>query len=270
MDRTVATGTGFIGQYPPDVARVYERLKECPDELLLFMHHVPYTYVLHSGKTVIQHVYDSHYAAAAEAQRFPVRWEVLNGLIDQERYNAVLAQLTYQAGHAIVWRDAICSWFLRESGIADSQGRAGHFPGRTEAEAMKLDGYVVTDVAPWEDASGGKAIVCKTPRRACSASFTFSKVRGTYDIVVRYFDLNPGEAEFQVRLDRELLASWKADAHLPGWTLNGDSSTRYTISHVELRPGQVITIEGSPDQEDRAAIDYVELHGMIRSTGSPR
>jgi alpha-glucuronidase len=270
MDRTVATGTGFIGQYPPEVARVYEGLKECPDELLLFMHHLPYTYVLHSGKTVIQHVYDSHYAAAVEAQRFPLRWEVLNGLIDQERYNAVLAQLTYQAGHAIVWRDAICSWFLRESGIPDSQGRAGNFPGRTEAEAMKLDGYVVTDVTPWEDASGGKAIVCETPRRACSASFTFNKVGGTYDIVVQYFDVSPGEAEFQVRLDRELLASWKADAHLPGRTLNGDSSTRYTIPHVELRPGQVITIEGLPDQEDRAAIDYVELHGMIRSTGSPR
>ena len=67
MDRTVATGTGYIGQYPPELAAKYESLKTCPDELLLFMHHVPYTYVLHSGKTVMQHVYDSHYEGAAAA-----------------------------------------------------------------------------------------------------------------------------------------------------------------------------------------------------------
>jgi len=256
MDRTVATGTGFIGQYPPDVARMYESLKECPDALLLFMHHLPYTYVLHSGKTIIQHVYDSHYAAAAEAQRFPVRWQALHGLIDDDRYAAVLNKLTYQAGHAIVWRDAICNWFLRESGIPDAQGRAGHFPGRIEAEAMQLDGYAIKDVTPWEDASGGKAISCDPPRRACSASFTFNQAPGKYDIVIQYFDLNPADTEFRVSLDHQLLASWKSTSPSPWRTLNGDSSTRHTIPHIDLRPGQLITIEG-------LAIDYIELHAAV-------
>src|SRR5205085_3235486 len=64
MDRTVAAGTGFIGQYRPAVARVYESLKTCPDDLLLFLHHVPYTHKLHSGKTVIQYLYDAHYEGA--------------------------------------------------------------------------------------------------------------------------------------------------------------------------------------------------------------
>src|SRR5262249_19305800 len=36
MDRTVATGTGFIGQYHPEVARMYESLETSPDDLLLF------------------------------------------------------------------------------------------------------------------------------------------------------------------------------------------------------------------------------------------
>ena len=43
-------------------ADVYESLETCPDELLLFFHHVPYTHVLHSGSTVIQHIYDTHFA----------------------------------------------------------------------------------------------------------------------------------------------------------------------------------------------------------------
>ncbi len=71
MDRTVETGTGYIGQYSPPVAAIYESLKTCPDDLLLFMHHVPYTYVLHSGKTVIQHFYDTHYQGVDEVAALP-------------------------------------------------------------------------------------------------------------------------------------------------------------------------------------------------------
>src|SRR5580698_6128410 len=64
MDRTVATGTGYIGQYHAGVAALFESLATTPDELMLFFHHVPYTYVLHSGKTVIQHIYHTHYEGA--------------------------------------------------------------------------------------------------------------------------------------------------------------------------------------------------------------
>ena len=37
MDRTTKTGTGYIGQYSPEVAAMYESLERCPDQLLLFM-----------------------------------------------------------------------------------------------------------------------------------------------------------------------------------------------------------------------------------------
>ena len=69
MERTVAKGTGYIGQYRPAVAKLYESLEACPDDLLLFLHHVPYTYKLHSGKTVVQHLYDSHYESAESVAR---------------------------------------------------------------------------------------------------------------------------------------------------------------------------------------------------------
>jgi alpha-glucuronidase len=123
MDRTIATGTGYIGQYPPAVQKLYESLASCPDNLLLFFHHVPYTYVLHSGKTVIQHVYDSHYEGADRARDFIAQWQTLEGHVDDERYRDILARLQYQAEQAIVWRDAICNWIYRLSGIADDQGR---------------------------------------------------------------------------------------------------------------------------------------------------
>ena len=118
MDRTVATGTGYIGQYRPPWRGCTNRSTTCPDDLLLFMHHVPYTYVLHSGKTVIQSIYDSHYDGAERRRRdMCEEWKSLQGLVDDERYQEVLAQLEYQAGQADVWRDAVSNWFLRESAV---------------------------------------------------------------------------------------------------------------------------------------------------------
>jgi alpha-glucuronidase len=57
----------------------------------LFFHHVPYSYTLHSGKTVIQHVYDSHYDGADRVRDFVSQWQTLEGHIDEERYRGILA-----------------------------------------------------------------------------------------------------------------------------------------------------------------------------------
>jgi alpha-glucuronidase len=126
MDRTVATGTGYIGQYPPEVQKLYESLASCPDNLLLFFHHVPYSYVLHSGKIVIQHVYDSHYDGADQAHDLMAQWKTLEGHIDAERYGDILSRFQFQAMEAVRWRDTICAWVYQLSGIPDQKGRLGN------------------------------------------------------------------------------------------------------------------------------------------------
>jgi alpha-glucuronidase len=123
MDRTVATGTAYIGQYPPEVQQMYEPVAACPDNLLLFFHHVPYAYVLHSGKTVIQHVYDSHYDGAERSRDFIAEWKTLEGHVDPERYRDILARFEFQAGEAVKWRDAVSGWIYGLSGIPDQKGR---------------------------------------------------------------------------------------------------------------------------------------------------
>jgi alpha-glucuronidase len=258
MDRTIATGTGYVGQYSPADQKLYESVAATPDNLLLFFHHVPYSYKLHSGKTVIQYIYDSHYAGAEQVQDFVRRWQSLKGRVDQERYDEVLAMLEYQAGHAIVWRDAVCNWFLRESGIADALGRAGHFPNRVEAESMELKGYSPIDVTPWEDASGGKAVECNT-RDWCSASFKFSRPAGTYELDVEYFDQNNGLAKYRVLVGDQIVDQWTADDTLPNSKVGADTSTRRRIPGLALRRGDEIRIEGLPDGDERAAFDYVEI-----------
>jgi alpha-glucuronidase len=257
MDRTVATGTGYIGQYNAPVARKFESMDLCPDELLLFMHHVPYTHVLHSGKTVIQSIYDSHYDGAQTALAFVDEWESLRGHVDEERFQEVLRQLDYQAGQADVWRDAVSNWFRRESGIEDAKGRVGHHTGRVEAESMQLEGYSVVDVTPWEAASNGKAIACHTG--TCRAHFRFEGKAGEYTVRVQYFDQNNGSAHFRLLVADRVVDEWTASEHLPTTKLDGTSSMRRTVNHVTLRPGDEIRIEGSPDGGDMAAVDYLDV-----------
>jgi alpha-glucuronidase len=258
MDRSVATGTGFVGQYPPEVARVYQSLNTCPDNLLLFFHHVRYTHKLHSGQTVIQYIYDSHYKGAAEAAQLVAEWETLKSRVNPALYDDVHARLEYQAGHAIVWRDAIVQYFLKQSGIPDNKGRAGHYPGRLEAEDARLTGYKAIDVTPWEDASGGKAVTC-ADAKSCMAEWTWGRKAGRFDIAVQYFDLQGGAARFVFAVNGQPVASWTANATLPSRRPDGDNSTRYTVRDVELKPGDVLRVEGTADGNDPAALDYVEV-----------
>ena len=258
MDRTSATGTGFIGQYSPAVARIYESLATCPDDLLLFMHHVPYSYVLHSGKTVIQYLYDSHYEGAEAVEGFVREWKSLQGRVDEQRYREVLAQLEYQAGQSEVWRDAVSNWFLRASGIPDAKGRVGNYPGRMEAESAKLDGYKTIDVTPWEAASGGKAVECATAT-ACSATFRYNGAAGIFQVRVRYFDQNNGMAHFRALVATKVIAEWAATDRVPSRKIDSSSSALYAIQGIALRPGDEIRIEGTPDGGETAALDYIEM-----------
>jgi alpha-glucuronidase len=278
MDRTVATGTGFIGQYPPEIAKMYESSATTPDDLLLFFHHVPWTYKLHSGKAVIQYVYDIHYQGAKEAAELGTEWATLKGKMDPQLFNGVSARLEYQAGYAIVWRDAIVQYFLKESGIPDIHGRAGHFPGRMEAEDARLTGFKIFDVHPWEDASRGKAVTCGSvitpspeffrhrgetpapePSKTCSAEWTYNGRAGTFNIAMQYFDLQGGVAHFTLKANGKGVASWAADATLPSLWPNGDNSTRYTAQNIALKPGDVLEVGGTSDGRDPAALDYIEV-----------
>jgi alpha-glucuronidase len=250
MDRTVATGTGFIGQYPKELAEKYESLATCPDDLLLFFHHVPYDYKLHSGKTLVQSVYDAHYEGALAAAEYVPQWESLKNKVDDERYERTLALFTYQAGHAIVWRDAINNWFHRISGIDDAQGRVGHDPNRIEAEEMKAVGYQTVEVMPWETASGGKAVECHDAS-GCTLTTAITKPAGTYDIAVQYFDLWRGVSTYTLSVNGAVVASWSGDNTLPPAQpdphLDGQTSTRYTAHHVALKPGDALELRGVPD-----------------------
>lgn len=122
VDRT-AQGTNFVSQYAKPLADLYGNLETCPEELVLFFHHLNYDYVLKSGKTVLQHIYDTHFEGAEMVDHFVSDWETLEGLVKPEVYERVHARLLHQQAHSYEWRDVINTYFYRRTGIADANNR---------------------------------------------------------------------------------------------------------------------------------------------------
>lgn len=122
VDRT-EKGTGYCSQYNAPLADLYADRKTCPEELLLFFHHIDYDYVLSSGKTVLQHIYDTHFEGAMEAEQFLQMWKELEALLEKETYQRTLERLVHQKDHAAEWRDVINSYFYRKTLIPDQYGR---------------------------------------------------------------------------------------------------------------------------------------------------
>lgn len=122
VDRSHA-GTGYALLYRKPHASVYDDKEKCPDELLLFFHHMPYTWTLHSGKTIIQHIYDTHFEGVEIVDEMAERFEKLQGKIPETQYMRILGRLMEQKEHAREWRDQINAYFYRKSGILDERKR---------------------------------------------------------------------------------------------------------------------------------------------------
>jgi alpha-glucuronidase len=262
MDRTVSNGTGFAGTYPPEIAAMYEDIETTPDNLLLWFHHVNYTQRLKSGKTVIQHFYDAHYAGAEIAQTFAQQWQSLAKKIDGQRFNEQLYRLKFQAGHSIVWRDAICNFYHNVSGIADKHDRVGNHPWRIEAESMTLNGYKTYAVNPFETASDYHAVVTSENKTTGSVSTTLRFPSGTYDICVNFYDLYGGKAKYEMLINNKSVARWIGDSedylgHTPSIYLDGHSARRMTFKDVAVEEGDMFEIVGTPDGIEPAPLDYV-------------
>lgn len=116
-------GTGYAGLYREPNASMYDSAESCPDELILFFHHMPYSHKLKTGKTVIQHIYDTHFAGVELVDEMVKRFESLKGKLPDKTYRRMLDRFYHQKEHAREWRDQINTYFYRKSGIADEKGR---------------------------------------------------------------------------------------------------------------------------------------------------
>jgi hypothetical protein len=129
---------------------------------------------------------------------------------------------------------------------------------------MQRVGYEVTEIEPWEAASGSQAVQLLGEVAKGSVSFQHAGPPGRYDVHIRYFDEEDGVSRFKLFVAGRLIDEWQADDHVPTPTTLPDahSSNRRTNRAVTIGRAEEIRIEGVADDGERAGIDYVELMPM--------
>lgn len=105
FDRTKATGTDATSQYHPAYGEVMEDLSTCPDKYLLWFHHVAWTHICQSGRTVWDELCYRYQNGLNEARDLQRQWNSLEGAIDDELFHDVQVRLMTQTRDAEWWKD---------------------------------------------------------------------------------------------------------------------------------------------------------------------
>jgi len=110
FDRT-ETGSNAVSRYHVEVRQRFADLHTCPEKYLLWFHHVPWDYQMHSGRTMWDEL-ALHYQRGVDWTRATRKdWDALAGVIDNQRHNEVAQKLAIQERDAIWWRDAVLLYF---------------------------------------------------------------------------------------------------------------------------------------------------------------
>ncbi len=134
-----STGTNSVDQYYSPLKELYDNVATCPENLLLWFHHLPWDYRLVSGLTLWDAIVYKYYEGVEETRYFQKQWDRLEGSIDQERFLAVQKKLRTQTREAVWWRDACVLYFqtFSKMAIPDELERPIHDLG--EMKKLKFD-----------------------------------------------------------------------------------------------------------------------------------
>jgi alpha-glucuronidase len=130
-----SSGSNSLEQYHTSVRAQFENVKDCPDEYLLWFHHLPWDYQMRSGKTLWDELCQQYYQGAATASAMSLIWQKQKGKIDEERFDHVLKHLSIQAKEAAWWRDACVVYFQSHSekpipnGLKQPEKTLEHYQG---------------------------------------------------------------------------------------------------------------------------------------------
>ncbi len=110
FDRT-ATGSHAVSQYFDPVAEMFGNIETCPEEYLLWFHHVPWDYKMKSGNSLWEELCYAYYEGFEQVRVMQQKWNTLENKIDDERFSHVQSLLRLQLKDAIEWRDACVLYF---------------------------------------------------------------------------------------------------------------------------------------------------------------
>ena len=110
------TGSNNTAQYPEPLRTIYDNVELCPENLLLWFHHVSWNHVMHNGLSLWDNLCYTYDRGVAEAQTFVDIWRTMKPYVDSVRYERQLKRFERQAMDAWWWRDACLLYFQQFSG----------------------------------------------------------------------------------------------------------------------------------------------------------
>jgi alpha-glucuronidase len=110
FDRT-SKGSSAVNQYHSGVRERFADLATCPNEFLLWFHHVPWDHKLRSGKTLWDELCLRYQRGVDWVRAARQRWNTLASVIDPERHAAIAEKLAIQEKDALRWHNACLLYF---------------------------------------------------------------------------------------------------------------------------------------------------------------
>jgi alpha-glucuronidase len=108
-------GTGVLNQYREPYASIYNNIDSCPEELLLWFHHVPWTHKMKSGRNLWEELCFKYNAGVTMVDRYVDEWSLVKNYVDRQRWNEVNDRLLHQQMNAREWRDTCLKYFQKFS-----------------------------------------------------------------------------------------------------------------------------------------------------------
>ncbi|MFC1490341.1 alpha-glucuronidase family glycosyl hydrolase [Candidatus Latescibacterota bacterium] len=106
-----STGTNMTAQYFPPIRDLYDNIETCPENLILWFHHVPWDYKLSNGLTLWDELCYKYYEGVAFVTDSRKTWDSLKSSIDPGIHAAVAARLEQHERDATIWRDTCVTYF---------------------------------------------------------------------------------------------------------------------------------------------------------------
>jgi alpha-glucuronidase len=110
FDRT-SKGSNALMQYAPEVRKQFDDINSCPEEYLLWFHHVPWNYKMKSGRSLWDELCYRYYTGVDSVRAMQKAWKSLERFVDKERFNHVTMLLAIQEKEAAWWRNACLLYF---------------------------------------------------------------------------------------------------------------------------------------------------------------
>jgi len=134
------TGSNAVSQYHEPLASQLNDPTTCPEEYLLWFHHLPWTFKMKSGRTLWDELALHYDKGVHQVRQFQQTWDRAQPYVDAERFAAVQNKLRAQSGAAVLWKDACLLYFQQFSKLP--------IPASVEPPMHTLDGVIANDARP--------------------------------------------------------------------------------------------------------------------------